>query len=55
MQKMAPAELREGYADLYGKRSRSWSKQWLIVRCAWRIQSLAEGGLSEWAKRRAKV
>ena len=52
--KMSPAELRERYADLYGERSRSGNKQWLIRRCAWRIQSLAEGGLSERAKRRAK-
>ena len=52
--KMSPSELRERYADLYGERSRSGNKQWLIRRCAWRIQSLAEGGLSERAKRRAK-
>ena len=50
---MTPKQLRERYAELYGEPSRSGNKQWLIRRCAWRIQALAEGGLSERAKRRA--
>jgi len=52
--KMTPGELRGRYADLYGEPSRSGNRQWLLRRCAWRLQSLAEGGLSERAKRRAK-
>jgi len=54
LQKMSPAELRERYADLYGEPTRSGNRQWLVRRCAWRIQALAEGGLSERAKRRAR-
>ena len=44
---MTPTQLRERYAELYGEPSRSGNKQWLIRRCAWRIQALAEGGLIE--------
>jgi len=51
---MTPKRLRERYAELYGEPSRSGNKQWLIRRCAWRIQALAEGGLSERAERRAR-
>ncbi|HHQ14008.1 MAG TPA: DUF2924 domain-containing protein [Chromatiales bacterium] len=47
LQDMTPAQLRERYAELYGEPSRSGNKQWLIRRCAWRIQALAEGGLSQ--------
>jgi len=51
LRKMSPAELRDRYADLYGEPSRSGNKQWLIRRCAWRIQSLAEGEMPERAER----
>ena len=51
---MTPSQLRGRYAELHGEPSRSGNKQWLIRRCAWRIQALAEGGLSERARRRAK-
>jgi len=36
---MTPKQLRERYAELYGEPSRSGNKQWLIRRCAWRIQA----------------
>ena len=51
---MTPSQLRAKYAELHGEPSRSGNKQWLIRRCAWRIQALAEGGLSERARRHAK-
>ena len=51
---MTPKQLRGRYAELYSEPSRSGNKQWLVRRCAWRIQALAEGGLSERAKRRAR-
>ena len=38
---MTPKQLRERYAELYGEPSRSGNKQWLIRRCAWRIQALS--------------
>ncbi len=54
MKDMTPRQLRDKYAELYGEPSRSGNRQWLLRRCAWRTQALAEGGLSERAQRRAK-
>ena len=54
MHKMTSTQLREKYAELFGERSRSGNRLWLLRRCAWRLQSLAEGGLSERAIKRAK-
>ena len=52
--RMTPAQLREKYLEVFGERSRSGNKDFLFKRIAWRIQSLAEGGLSERAHRRAE-
>src|SRR3954470_17403244 len=46
-------QLREVYAEKFGEQTKSRNKQWLFKRIAWRIQELAEGGLSERAKKRA--
>jgi hypothetical protein len=48
------AELRAKYLEVFGEPSRSGNKDYLYKKLAWRIQSLAEGGLSERAKRRAE-
>ena len=50
---MTVGQLREVYAEKFGQPSNSRNKQWLFKRIAWRIQELAEGGLSERAKKRA--
>jgi len=50
---MTVSQLREVYAEKFGESSNSRNKQWLFKRIAWRIQELAEGGLSERAKKRA--
>ena len=50
---MTVGQLREVYAEKFGEGSKSRNKQWLFKRIAWRIQELAEGGLSERAKKRA--
>lgn len=41
--------LAEKYRELYGEPTRSRNKAYLRKRLAWRIQELAEGGLSEGA------
>jgi hypothetical protein len=46
-------QLRARYAEVFGEPSRSGNRQWLLRRVAWRIQALAEGGLSERARQRA--
>ena len=53
LQTMSPAQLREKYLQVFGEPSRSGNKDFLLKRIAWRIQALAEGGLSERAKARA--
>ena len=52
--RMTAAQLREKYLEVFGEPSRSGNKDFLFKRVAWRVQSLAEGGLSERAKRRAE-
>src|SRR5688572_18618180 len=54
LRRMTPALLREKYLEVFGEPSRSGNKDFLAKRIAWRVQSLAEGGLSERAKRRAE-
>lgn len=54
MERMTAGELRQKHAELFGEESRSGNRQWLFRRCAWRLQALAEGDLSERAHTRAK-
>ena len=55
VQRMTVGELRDRYADLFGEETPARNKQWLIKRIIWRVQSLAEGSLSQRAKTRAGV
>jgi hypothetical protein len=50
---MTVARLRERYSELFGEPALHGNKSWLRKRIAWRLQALAEGGLSERARRRA--
>ncbi len=50
---MSPKQLRTKYLEVFGEPTRSGNKQHLVKRVAWRMQALAEGGLSERARRRA--
>ena len=47
------SELRAKFAALFGEPTPSHNKVWLVKRIAWRLQALAEGDLSERARRRA--
>jgi hypothetical protein len=51
---MRTGVLLERYAEVFGERSRSRHRQYLIRRIAWRIQANAEGGITERARRRAE-
>ncbi|HKE26900.1 MAG TPA: DUF2924 domain-containing protein [Bryobacteraceae bacterium] len=44
--RMTVTQLRQKYAEVFGEETRSNNKQFLYRRVAWRIQALAEGGLS---------
>ncbi len=50
---MPVGQLRQKYLEVFGEVSRSSHRQFLFRRIAWRIQAIAEGGLSERARRRA--
>jgi integrase len=54
LSRMKVGELREKYIDVFGEQARSFHKEYLRKRIAWRIQALAEGDLSERARRRAE-
>jgi hypothetical protein len=53
LQHLSVADLRDRYAQLFGEATRTGNKLWLRKRIAWRLQALAEGDLSERARRRA--
>jgi hypothetical protein len=46
-------ELRQRFAELFGQLTHTGNRTWLVRRIAWRLQALAEGDLSERARRRA--
>src|SRR6266567_4529608 len=54
LERMTVAQLQAKYLEVFGEPSRSGNKDFLIKRIGWRIQSQAEGSLSERAKRRAE-
>ena len=51
--RLGVADLRRRYTELFGETTRTGNKAWLVKRLAWRLQALAEGDLSERARRRA--
>ena len=51
--KLSVKDLRRRFAELTGDDVKTWNRTWLIRRLAWRMQSLALGGLSERARQRA--
>jgi hypothetical protein len=53
LQRMTVKELRGKYADVFGEETLANNKGWLVKRIAWRLQAMAEGGMSERARQRA--
>ena len=53
LQGMTVTELRAKYETVFGEAARSHNKDHLLKRIAWRVQAMAEGDLSERARRRA--
>jgi hypothetical protein len=54
LQRLTVKQLRERYAEAFGEATRGNYRDWLIKRIAWRLQALAEGDLSDRARRRAE-
>jgi Protein of unknown function (DUF2924) len=53
LQRLTTPQLRGRYAELFGEHTPANNRTWLLKRIAWRLQALAEGGLSERARQRA--
>lgn len=51
---MSTGQLCERYAELFGEPVRTRHRTYLIRKIAWRLQAMAEGDLSERARRRAE-
>ena len=51
---LTTAQLQQQYRELFGQPSQSNHKNYLFRRVAWRLQALAEGGLSERARQYAR-
>ena len=54
LQRLSIGQLRQRFAEVFGEATRAGNKIWLVKRIAWRLQALAEGDLSERARRRAE-
>src|SRR5947207_6827901 len=50
---MEASELRRRYREVFGEKARITQKQQLIRRIGWKLQALAQGDISEGARRRA--
>ena len=55
LQRLRVGQLRQRFAELFGETTQASNRTWLIKRISWRMQALAEGDLSERARRRAAV
>jgi hypothetical protein len=53
LERMTVPQLRRRYAEVFKESTNANHRAWLIKRIAWRLQALAEGDLSERARRRA--
>ncbi len=54
LNRMTVTQLRERYGEVFAEAARSFNKQHLVKRIAWRLQAMQEGDLSERARRRAR-
>jgi hypothetical protein len=53
LQRLSVGQLRQRFAEEFGEATAASNKTWLTKRILWRLQALAEGDLSERARRRA--
>ena len=53
LQRLSVGQLRQRFAELFGETTKASNRTWLVKRIVWRMQALAEGDLSERARRRA--
>src|SRR5205807_1866445 len=53
LQRLTVPQLRDRYAEVFQETANANNRTWLVKKIAWRLQALAEGGLSERARQRA--
>jgi hypothetical protein len=53
LQRLTTKQLRHKFAEVFGDGTNANNRTWLVRRIAWRLQCLAEGGLSDRARERA--
>jgi hypothetical protein len=53
LERLSVGQLRHRFAELFGEATHASNRTWLVRRIVWRLQALAEGDLSERARRRA--
>ena len=53
LERLTMGQLRQRFAEVFGEATHASNRTWLVKRIAWRLQALAEGDLSERARRRA--
>src|SRR5438552_3132382 len=53
LQRLTVPQLRTRDAEVFGETTNANTRTWLVKKIAWRLQAVAEGGLSERARRRA--
>ena len=53
LQRLTVPQLRVRYAEVFAETTNANNRTWLVKKIAWRLQALAEGGLSERARQRA--
>ena len=53
LRRLTTKQLQTRYVEVFGEATRCHNRDWLVKRIAWRTQALAEGDLSERARRRA--
>ena len=53
LERLSVGQLRQRFAELFGETTKASNRTWLVKRIMWRMQALAEGDLSERARRRA--
>jgi hypothetical protein len=53
LERLSVGQLRQRFAELFGETTKASNRTWLVKRIVWRLQALAEGDLSERARRRA--
>jgi hypothetical protein len=54
LKRLSIGQLRQRFADVFGEATAASNRTWLVKRIIWRLQALAEGDLSERARRRAE-